>query len=204
MTDNIIQGSEEWKQLRCGLITGSQIANVMQEKKGTGYANYMAQLVAERLTGCVAETYKNAYMERGNEDESAARDCYSFITGNEVRQVAFIKHPKISCFGISPDGILPDGNLLEIKRKIPALHIDYLLKNRVPPEYIKQMAAQLSCTGADYVEFASYCPEMPENMQLFIIRYNRDDKLIAEMEKAVIEFNQSVEKMISDLQALKS
>jgi hypothetical protein len=201
--EEIIQGSDEWKQLRCGLITGSRIADVMQEKKGTGYANYMAQLVCERLTGCVTETFKNAYMDRGNEDEGAARDCYSFVTGNDVEQVAFIKHPTIECFGVSPDGLVGDVGMVEIKRKIPAIHIDYIFKNRIPPEYVKQMTAELACTGRQWNEFVSYCPELPENMQLFICRMYRDEVAISAMESAVIAFNESVEQMISDLKRIR-
>lgn len=201
--EDIIQGSDAWKQLRCGLITGSKIADVMQEKKGTGYDNYLAQLVVERLTGCVTETFKNAYMERGNEDEEAARDCYSFFTGNDVDQIAFIKHPTIDCFGVSPDGLIGDDGMVEIKRKIPALHIKYILQNRIPPEYVKQMTAELACSGRKWNEFVSYCPEMPENMQLFICRMERDETAIKVMEQSVIEFDKAVNKMIQELKALR-
>lgn len=206
--EEIVQGSDEWKQLRCGSITASKIAEVMSKGKNgaesTGYANYRAQLVAERLTGCVVEGYTNGYMARGNEDESAARDCYSFATGNQVEQIAFVRHPTIEYAGCSPDGLIGDDGLLEIKRKIPALHIAYLLKKEVPTEYRKQMTFQLACTGRKWVDFCSYCPELPENMQLFIVRYYRDDAAIAEMEAAVIAFNRSVEKMITDLKAAVS
>jgi len=201
--DDVEQGTEAWLKLRCGCITGSKITEVMQEKKGAGYANYLAQLCCERLTGCVTETYKNAYMDRGNEDEPAARDCYSFITGNDVQQVSFIKHPSIECFGVSPDGLIGNDGMVEIKRKIPAIHIDYIFKNRIPPEYVKQMTAQLACSGREWNEFVSYCPELPENMQLFICRMHRDNDAIAEMEKRVIEFDSAVEKMISELRAIR-
>lgn len=205
---DIEQGSDAWKLLRCGLITGSKIAEVMSKGKNgaesTGYANYRAQLVAERLTGCVTETFKNAYMERGNEDEGAARDCYSFVTGNEVEQVAFVKHPTIEFAGCSPDGCIGADGLVEIKRKIPALHIGYILKNTVPAEYYKQMMFQMACTGRQWVDFASYCPELPEDLQLFVIRLHRVDAVIAEMESAVIAFNQSVDKMIVDLMAARA
>ena len=202
--EEITQGTDEWKQLRCGIITGSKIADVTQEKKGTGYANYLAQIVCERLTGCVTETYKNAYMERGNEDEEAARCCYEYVTGNIVEQVAFIKHPTIDCFGISPDGLINDDGMVEIKRKIPAIHIDYILKNRVPPEYVKQMTAQLACSGRKWNDFVSYCPELPENMQLFVCRLERNEEAINAMETAVVAFNESVEKMIADLKRIRS
>ena len=142
-------------------------------------------------------------MERGNEDEGAARDCYSFVTGNEVEQVAFVKHPYLDCAGCSPDGLVGSDGLVEIKRKIPALHIAYILKNEVPTEYRKQMMFQMACTGRQWCDFASYCPELPEEMQLFVIRYHRNDDAIKKMEVAVMEFNASVDKMIADLEALR-
>ena len=201
--EEIIQGSDAWKMLRCGMITGSKIADVMQEKKGTGYANYMAQLVCERLTGCVAETYKNAYMDRGNEDEPLARKCYEFMTGHTVDQVAFIRHSTLWFAGVSPDGLIGEDGMVEIKRKIPALHIGYIFKNEVPTEYRKQMMWQLACSGRKWCDFASYSPELPEEMQLFTVRLHRDESMIDEMEAAAIAFNESIEKMITDLKKLR-
>jgi putative phage-type endonuclease len=201
--DEIIQGTDEWKQLRCGKITGSKIADVMQGKKGTGYANYLAQLVCERLTGGTTETFKNAYMERGNKDEGAARECYEFITGNTVEQVAFIKHPALDFAGVSPDGTIGADGLVEIKRKIPALHINYIFKNEVPTEYRKQMMFQMACTGRQWCDFCSYCPELPEEMQLFVIRLHRDESVIAEMESAVVAFDKTVNEYIAKLKELR-
>lgn len=201
------QGTPGWEQARCGMITASRINDVLSKGKGgaesTGYANYRAQLVCERLTGCTVESYSNAYMSRGNEDESAAREVYEFLTGYAVLQVAFVKHPTLDFAGCSPDGCIGTNGLVEIKRKIPAVHIDYLLKNRVPPEYVKQMMFQMACTGRLWNDFCSYSPELPVNMQLFICRLERDEEMIKEMESAVITFNESVEKMIADLKATR-
>lgn len=201
--EQIAQGTPEWKQLRCGKITGSKIADVMSKgKKGaesTGYANYRAQLACERLTGCVTDTYSNGFMQRGNEDEAAARLCYEFLTGNEVQQVPFIKHPTLDFAGSSPDGLIGEDGHIEIKRKIPAIHAAYILKNEVPAEYRKQMMFQLACSGRKWNDFVSYCPEMPEELQIFIVRMHRDEELITEIETAVVAFNDAVEKMIEDL-----
>lgn len=164
----LIQGSPEWVQARCGSIGASNIADVLSTGKNgaesTSYANYKARIACERMTGCVTETFKNAYMERGNTDESDARLCYEFATGNEVVQVGLIRHPKLPFAHCSPDGLIGEYGMLELKRKIPAIHIDYLLKNRVPPEYIKQMTFQLACSGRSWVDFCSYSPELPENL----------------------------------------
>jgi len=205
--NDLVQGSAEWLQARCGSVGASSATDLMSKGKGgaesTGYANLRAKVVAERLTGCVVETFKNAYMERGNEDEESAREVYDFVTGNTVNQVGLIKHPTIPFFHASPDGLIGNDGCLELKRKIPALHIAYLLKGTVPSEYIRQMCAQLACTGRQYVEFASYCPEMPEDLQLFVVRYHRNEEAIKEMEAAVMAFNVSVDQMIADLKAIR-
>lgn len=203
----LTQGTPEWLQARCGSVGASSVADVMSKgkdgKESTGYANLRAKIVAERLTGCVIEGYTNNYMERGNTDEGAAREVYEFVTRNIVDQVGLIRHPFIPHFHASPDGLIGDDGMLELKRKIPALHIAYLLKNEVPAEYRKQMTAQLSCSGRKWVDFASYCCEMPEDLQLFVIRLHRDEAEIKKMETAVIAFNASVEKMIEDLRNIR-
>lgn len=206
--DDIKQGTDEWKQLKCGIISASKINEVLSKGKNgaeaTGYANYLAQLACERMTDKPCESYTNGYMQRGNEDEPAARECYSFVKGQEVTQVAFIKHPTLWFAGCSPDGLVGDDGLVEIKRKIPAIHQKYMLKKEVPTEYRKQCLWQLACTDRKWVDFVSYCPEMPEDMQLFIVRLERDDAAIAEMEAAVISFNEAVETRIKELKAAVS
>lgn len=205
--ENLIQGSDEWVQARCGSIGASSITDVLSKGKNgaesTGYANYKARIACERMTGCVTETFKNAYMERGNADEPDARACYEFATGNDVEQVGLIRHPRLPFAHCSPDGLIGTDGVLELKRKIPALHIDYILKNRVPSEYVKQMTFQLACTGRQYVDFCSYSPELPEEMQLFIIRMERDEEAIKAMEQAVVEFDKAVNQLIADLKAIR-
>lgn len=206
--EDIIQGSPEWFAMRLGKVTASKIADVMSKGKGgaesAGVRNYRAQLVCERLTGTVEETYTNGAMARGIELEPIARECYEFIKGVTVKQVAFVDHPTIPMSGASPDGCLEDGGLIEIKVPNTATHIEYLLGGKPPAQYIPQMLWQMACTGAAYCDFVSYDDRLPEEMQLFIVRFHRDDAAIAEMEAAVIAFNQSVEKMIADLKAAVS
>lgn len=205
--EDIAQGTPEWFKMKCGFIGASRIADIMSEGKGgaesTGRKNYRAELVCQRLTGCVTESFGNAYTQRGTEDEGAARECYSFVTGYDIKQTSFLFHPTLPFSGCSPDGLIGEDGLVEIKRKIPAHHIEYIFKNRVPPEYVKQMTWQLAVTGRKWNDFCSYCPELPENMQLFICRLHRDEEAIKAMETAVIEFNASVDKMIEDLKAIR-
>ncbi len=205
--EEITQGSQVWFAMRLGKVTASKVADVMSKGKGSaesaGVRNYRAQLVAERLTGTVEETYTNGAMQRGTGLEPLARECYEFLKGCTVDQVAFVDHPTIPMSGASPDGCIGEDGLVEIKCPNTATHIDYLLCGEPPATYIKQMTWQLACTGRKWVDFVSYDPRLPEDLQLFVVRFRRDDGDIEEMEKAVAVFNWSVEKMIADLKALR-
>lgn len=204
---DVEQCSPEWFQMRLGKITASKISDVMAKLKGGGEAagvkNYRAALVVERLTGEREETFCNGAMQRGTELEPMARECYEYLKGVSVEQVAFVDHPTVPMSGASPDGTINDDGLLEIKCPNTATHIEYLLGGRPPAQYIPQMMWQLACTGRLYCDFVSYDPRLPEDLQMFVSRLDRDDVYIANMENEVIAFNASVEKMIADLKALR-
>ena len=201
------QCSPEWFAIKLGKVSASKIADVMSKGKSNaesaGVRNYRAALVCERLTNTREETFINGAMARGTELEPLARLCYEFINGVTVEQVAFVDHPTIPMAGASPDGCINDDGLLEIKCPNTATHIEYLLGNVPPSQYAPQMQWQMACTGRSWCDFVSYDNRLPEDFQLFIVRLNRDDAMIAEMEQAVINFNQSVDKMIADLKALR-
>jgi putative phage-type endonuclease len=201
----IIQGSDEWKALRLGKVTASRVADVIAKTK-TGYsasrANYMAQLIAERLTDTVAEAYTNAAMQHGTETEPEARAAYEFYQGVIVEQVAFVPHPKIDQAGCSPDGLVGADGLVEIKCPNTATHLETLLGQAVPSKYETQMQFQMACTGRKYCDFVSYDPRMPENMRLFIKRVNRDDKTIAAIEGEIASFLLEMAVKLSELNSL--
>lgn len=197
----IEQGTEAWFQMRLGKITASRITDVIAQVKSgeaAGRENYRIELVCERLTGKPTEGFTNAHMERGTELEPFARAWYEVETGEFVKQVPFVDHPTIKNAGASPDGIIGEG-LIEIKCPMAKTHIKYLLEDRVPAKYMPQMAWQMACTHSKWVDFVSYCPELPADMQMFIKRYERDDSYIAELEAKVIEFDIEVEQMIARL-----
>ena len=204
----IEQGSLEWFSMRCGKVTASKVADVMSKGKGSaesaGVRNYRAQLVVERLTGTREETYTNGAMQRGTDLEPLARECYEFLKGVAVDQVAFVDHPLIPMSGASPDGLVGEDGLVEIKCPNTATHIDYIFAGVPPSDYIKQMMWQMACTGRKWCDFVSYDPRLPEEMQLFVVRLMRDDAMISEMESAVIAFNRSVETMIAELKRLRT
>jgi putative phage-type endonuclease len=202
----IAQGTDEWKALRLGRVTASRVADVMAKTK-TGYSAsrdaYMAQLICERLTGQVAESFKNAAMIHGTETEPLARAAYETFKDVLVDEVAFIEHPTIPMSGASPDGMIGDDGLVEIKSPQTNTHIEVLLSKKVPGKYITQIQWQLACTGRKWCDFVSFDPRMPEDLQLFVTRVERDDEKIAELEAGVIEFLNEVDQKIATLKGEK-
>lgn len=187
----IVQGSPEWFAIRLGKVTASRVADVVARTKsgwGASRANYMAQLIAERLTGAPQESYSNAAMQWGVEHEGEARAAYEFYTDMEVVAAGFITHPAIAASGASPDGLVETDGLVEIKCPNTATHIETLLGGSVPSKYGLQMQWQMACTGRKWCDFVSFDPRMPENMRMLCHRMRRDDALIKSLEKDVIDF----------------
>jgi len=201
----IEQGTDAWFQARLGKATGSRIADIVAKTK-TGYStsreNYMAQLICERMTGKVAESYSNSAMQWGTETEPLARAAYEVKTGLTVNQIGFVDHPSILMTGASPDGLVGDSGMIEIKCPNTATHIETLLSGKAPTKYITQMTWQMCCTGRHWTDFVSYDPRLPENLQLFIKRVEYDPKYAAELEQEVIKFLDEVEQKIKQLEKI--
>jgi putative phage-type endonuclease len=198
------QGTAEWLLERCGKVTASRIADLMATTKsgwGAGRANYAAQLVAERLTGCVAASFTNAAMAHGTETEPEARRAYEFFVDRDVQQVGFVPHPVIGMAGASPDGLVGDDGLLELKCPNTATHIDTLLTGSIPDKYLKQMQFQMACTGRAWCDFASYDNRLPERMRLYVKRVPRDDAAIADIELAIAVFLAEIDDTVTQLRA---
>ena len=200
----IVQGTDEWFAARCGKATASKVADIVARTKSgyaAGRANYMAQLVAERLTGKVAETFKSAAMQWGTDQEPAARVAYEFYVTADVTEVGFVDHPNIGMSGASPDGLVGDDGLVEIKCPNTATHIDTLLGKSIDGKYITQMQWQMACTGRQWCDFASYDPRMPETMSLFVTRVPRDEARIKELEDEVRAFLAEVDEKVARLKS---
>jgi putative phage-type endonuclease len=199
---DIVQGSAEWHAARLGKVTASRVADVVARTKtgwGASRANYAAQLVAERLTGAAAESFTNAAMQWGTDNEANARAAYAFLTGLNVEEVGFVPHPKIIMSGASPDGLVGADGLVEIKCPNTATHIETLLGATIPAKYETQMLWQMACTGRAWCDFVSFDPRMPADMQVFIKRLHRDEGRILELEIQVVAFLDEVEAIISSL-----
>ena len=195
----IEQGSPEWLALRAGKVTASRVSDVMAKTTTAAYQNYMADLIAERLTGQKAESFTNAAMQWGVDKEPQARVEYEIKTGSLVEQVAFVEHPTIQMFGCSPDGYVGDDGLIEIKCPNTSTHIEYLRKEKPSAKYVPQMQCQMAVTGRKWCDFVSFDPRLPEKLQLFIVRLERDDEYISKMEVVVQEFLNEVTSAVSGL-----
>jgi len=201
--DCMEQRTEEWFSARLGKVTASRVADVLAKIKSGESAsrkNYKMELVVQRLTGKAGESFTNAAMEWGTEQEPFARMAYEAHTGTFVKEEGFVDHPTIEGFGCSPDGIVGDG-LIEIKCPNTANHIETVLENKAPSKYIPQMQCQMACTGAKWCDFVSFDPRVPEDLQLFVVRVERDQEYIDSMEVEVKQFLSEVLDLFNQLKA---
>jgi len=201
--DCMEQRTEEWFAARLGKVTASRVADVLAKIKSGESAsrkNYKMELVVQRLTNKVGESFTNAAMEWGTEQEPFARMAYEAHTGLFVEEVGFINHPTIEGFGCSPDGVVGEG-LIEIKCPNTANHIETVLENKAPSKYIPQMQCQMACTGAKWCDFVSFDPRVPEDLQLLVVRVERDQEYIDSMEVEVKQFLSEVLDLFNQLKA---
>jgi putative phage-type endonuclease len=205
--EKVEQGSEAWFRSRCGKVSASKMADVIKTLAKGGetaaYAAYKMKLVSERLTGIPEnDGYVSREMQWGTDHEPEARAEYELASGNLVDQVAFIDHAIIPNFGASPDGTIKDDGLLEIKCPASSTHLRWIIDGVVPEQHQAQMLTQMACTGRQWCQFVSFDPRMPEKLQLFIKRFERDNKRIAELEDAAIKLNSEVDAIVAELLAI--
>lgn len=202
----IEQGSPEWHRERAGKVTASRISDMLAKSRqknsgwGVGRANYKAQLISERLTGIIAPTYQSDAMRQAVVNEPLARDAYASKTKAHVQMVGFVNHPTINMAGASPDGLVGDDGLLEIKCPNTATHISIMQRRVIPADYLQQMTWQMACTGRQWCDFVSFDPRLPPETQLFIHRFPRDNAAIEVLETQVIDFLTEVETELAQLQ----
>lgn len=198
------QGTAEWLAQRAGKVTASRIADVMAKTK-TGYGatrkTYMGDLVAERLTGLPKPGFSNAAMQWGTDTEPQARAMYEFETGLDVVETGFVPHPELDGTGASPDGLVGDNGLVEIKCPNTATHIETLRGSKIDRKYLLQMHWQMICTGRDWCDFVSFDPRLLFEMQIHIRRVERDADLSKEITDEVTQFITELDEAVADLRA---
>jgi len=198
------QRTEEWFQARLGKVTASRVADVLAKIKSGESAsrrNYKIQLVSERLTGEKQETYINQAMQDGIDREFYARERYVQQFG-EVEEVGFVKHPTLEA-GASPDGMVGEDGILEIKCPMGSTHTETLMTQDVPSRYVPQIQFQLLVTGRKWCDFVSYNPMFPKHLQVFVKRVEADPVYQKELESEVKQFLSEVDNVINKLKEIK-
>lgn len=180
------QGGCDWHRYRLGIATASGFKDILSKGRGKSESKarqtYMMKLLGERITREIADNHNNVHMQRGHEHEPLARAAYEFETDNEVLQAGIILNHGV---GFSPDGLVADNGIVEIKSKLPHIHLPLLLNNEVPAEHVAQVQGGLWVSERDWCDFISYCPKM----KTFINRVYRDEKYISDLAKEVERFN---------------
>lgn len=195
----MIQGTEEWHQERLGKVTASRISDVMMKTTTAGYQNYRSELIVERLTGKPAKTFTTDAMQHGIETEPQARAMYCLLEGQDVAEMGFAPHPTIEASGASPDGLVGNDGLVEIKCPQLTEHIRVLTGGAIKRQYMLQMQWQMACTGRTWCDFVSFNPDFPDHMQMHVQRVQMDAELIFEIEEAVGTFLKGTEALLHNL-----
>lgn len=197
---NLEQGTDEWFQLRAGCVTASEFSTVLSKGRGSAPSKtrqtYMLKLIGEQLTGELQEYFTNAHMERGKIMEEEARLMYQMLYDVDVEACGFIKLG--AQIGYSPDGIVGDAGLIEIKTKLPHLQLDVLLSDQVPSEHVAQLQGGLWVSDREWCDFISYWPKLPT----FIKRVYRDEAYIKELEAGVTKFLEDMDELIEKIRSL--
>lgn len=193
---DVEQGSAEWLAARCGIPTGSDFKKIVTSKgePSKSATEYAYLLAAEKVSGCKAESFKNAAMARGNELEPEAIAFYEITHGVETKKVGFVLHDS-RLFGSSPDRLIGDDGGLEIKCPSAHTHVEYLLNNKLPTEYVQQVQGNMFITGRKWWDFMSYFP----GLKAFEIRVQRDEVFIAKLQAALITFCKELDEVVEKI-----
>lgn len=204
------QGTKEWLQDRAGKVTGSRAAAInsflKDGKESAARRDYRIELALERLTGQAAENeFITKEMQRGTEQEPYARMAFEDSTGLFVSESGFVFLPDIMA-GCSVDGFINDGGrfgIWESKSPKSFTHINYIKAGVLPDDYRPQVIHNMWITGAEFADFFSYDSRMPEILQCFHVRIERDQNAIDMHERNVLRFLDEVDQEVNSLLSLQ-
>ena len=191
---DIEQGSEEWSRLRIASIGGSSISKAVAGGQGKMRTQLLYDFVGELLSGEKKNGYTNQFMEEGIKHEDSARKLYEFETGHTVEQVALILHDN-PYFCVSPDGLINDDGMIEIKTVIPSVFVERKLTWCIPTDYRRQIQWSLFVAERQWCDFVNYCPYLKDTYPLITQRVLRDEKEISELQKGADLFISEMLKM---------
>ena len=196
----ILQRSDDWHADRCGKVTASRVKDInAKPAKGKAFNALTLTILDERLTGVQVETPISKDMQWGIDQEPYAIAAYENLTGDFVKGTGLINHPTILWSGASPDGLVGLKGQLEVKCPNTTTHLNTILMQEVPSEYVPQITWQLACTKREWCDFVSYCPLLPEHLQIVVIRVFAKDLDIAGIEADVRKFNVNIERLLGQL-----
>lgn len=199
----IEQRTDDWFAARLGNITASRIADVVARIKsgwGASRQKYKDDLMSERLTMMPTVMFTNAAMQWGIDTEDDAASYYELMTDYEVKTVGYVKHPIIERAGASPDRLVNDSGLVEIKCPNTSTHIETIRTKTIPKKYRLQMQWQMACTEREWCDFVSFDPRIvDEDLNYFCVRVERDQEIIDYLTTEVLVFNEEIELEIARL-----
>jgi putative phage-type endonuclease len=200
--ESMEQGSQEWLELRLGKVTASKFSDVMTNGRGgkpsVTAKSYMVKLVAEMLRGEPMPFFENDAMRWGTETEPQARAMYELKNNTEVKEVAFVELNEF--VGVSPDGLVGEDGLLEIKCPNTETQIKRFLDGvGLPKDYEAQVQGQLWVTGRKWCDFVSFDPRIDVEASYIQTRVYRDEEYIAKLEEKVTAFVEEMKEMINKL-----
>ena len=190
---NIEQNTDEWLSLRLGKFCSSTFKELFMSKNTAGYRNAIYKVVFERLTGESPESFTNDWMARGHELESEARKRYEVENFTTVKNGGFFEYDE--WIGSSPDGLIGDDGLIEIKCPKYSTMIEYMLKKELPKEYYWQIHGQMFATGRQYVNFVAYHPVL----DLVIVRVDRNEEAVKQLKNALNEAIEKAKEILKEL-----
>ena len=200
------QGSEDWFAARRGKVTASKVSDVMAKGRSGQPSKtreaYMVKLALERITGKTQDTFKSQAMQDGSDNEANARAWYEMQNGVEVKEVGFIPHPTIEMAGASPDGLVGEKGMIEIKCPMPHTHFETLRTRNIPKAYFCQMQFQMAVERRDWTHYVSYCDQFPLHLIGCEIEVKADLEFRALMEDAILLFLQELDEMVKDIESI--
>ncbi len=199
---DLIQGSEEWLDQRRGMVTASVVGKLITpstvKPANNDYSRALtALLVAERITGWTDPVYVSDDMLRGHEDEPRARDLYSERYAPARESGFMVRDDWGFRIGYSPDGLVGDDGLIEVKSPRAKKHLTTILSGEVPPEHMAQLQCGLLVSGRHWIDFVSYCGGMP----MWVKRVEPDERWHEAIVQAVRAFEMTAEVMVETYRA---
>ncbi len=202
---DVSQGSAAWMAARCGKVTASNLWRVIKKTKagwGADRKNYMDELITERILGYSTQHYVSMAMEWGIANEPAAAAAYEFEMNCDVAKCGFFDHPTIPMAGASPDRLVGDDGLLELKCPTTKIHLVVIETNKIDSKYLTQMHWQMACDPSRmWVDYCDFDSRVPEEMMLYVKRIPRDDHIIATLEYNVVLFQRELDERMAKLKS---